>query len=918
MANQRGSGAERLFRSCLISYPAPFRSEYGAAMVETFRARRQDCRPGRLRLLRFVLRECGAVLCGGAGLRIAYTLRSGGREAAGSPPGVARIGRIRSRQASWPGRARGLLSDLGRDLLQAGRSLRRRPGLTVSAVLALGMGIGVATTIFSFVYAAAYRPLPVPEGGRIMHLEQEDPSRGRRELAVGYHDFLDWRAQQTVFEDLAAFYTGTVNLSGDERPERYFGAFVTANAWDVLGIRPVLGRSFLPGEDRPEAPPVVLLAHSVWQARYDGDPAIVGRTVRVNGRPTTVVGVMPPGFAFPYWEDVWLPLQVDPLATERGGGPGLEVFGRLGQGRTLEQARTELAGISARLAAAYPATNENLQAFVEPYIDSYHGDEAGLAATFFVGFGLAVLLIACFNVAHLLLAQAVTQTRETAIRVALGARRWTVLTRVLQQVLVLSLAGAALGVLLAGAGLSLLDRWITATATYPLPFWMEMKVDGPVLLFVLAAVGISVLAAGLIPALRSSRADVHGVLMDASRGNSSLRIGRVSRFLVLAQVTGTTALLVLAGHLALQVTETGRARHPYPTSDVLSARVGLFEGVFPEQADRQRFYRELVGRLQERGGVLAAALGTELPGMGVPSWRVAVQGREYPGSADVPSARVAYVSPGYFDAFQAPVLEGRAFTAADDAEGPPVAVVNQPFAARFFPGEDPVGRRIQVGGADPEGPWLTVVGVAGDLDMDGAMDPGGNAEGVYLPLAQADVRFVNIAVRTRGDPLAFASSLREEVMALQGDTPIYFVRTLQDAINTNLLDVILVGSLAWVLALAAFALTSLGLYGVTSFLAGQRTQELGVRIALGATGREILGLVVGQGAGRVLLGLTLGALLAGGCMALMERGGMETYRWSFPVAGAACLVLALTMLAALFAPAWRATKVDPVEALRAE
>jgi putative ABC transport system permease protein len=912
------SRSERLFKLFLMLYPGAFRREYGPAMVETFSSRCALSGPGTLRRTIFLLREFAAVVFGGLGLRVAYLIPLVGRGRGRIGAGGSGVGDLPVGRRSRLDGAVTVLRNLGPDLRHTARSLSRSPGLTVSAVLALGLGIGLATTIFSFLYAAMYRPLPVPEGDRIVHLEEEDLVQGLQGLSVTYHDYQDWRTQQTTFEDLAAFYTGTVNLSGDDRPERYFGAFLTANCWKVLHVRPALGRGFLPGEDLPGAPPVAIIAYSVWQIGFGGDPEVVGRTVRVNGEATTIVGVMPEGFAFPYWEDVWLPLKFDPGTTERGGGPGLEVFGRLRENATLEEARAEFAGISARLAAAYPETNQNLVAVAETYIDSYHGEDAGVGAAFFLGFGLSVLLIACFNVANLLLARAVTQTRDLAVRVAMGASRLRVVVRVLQQALLLASAGAVLGTLLAITGVGFMDRWITTVATYPLPFWMELKVDQPVLLFVLSAVAISALASGLVPALRASRTDVHTTLNDASRGNSSLRVGRLSRFLVLSQITLTATLLILAAHLALQVTEIRRADHGYPDADVLTARVALFDGALPDRASRLEFLRELVRRLEERPGVVGAALGTALPGTTGGIWRAAIQGQEYPGITNIPTVRVAYVSPGFFDAFEAPVLEGRPFSASDDDAAGPVAVVNQPFAERFFPGENALGRQIRLGWPEPDGPWLSVVGVVPDLDMDGAMDPEGNAEGVYLPMAQTDVRFLSIAVRTRGDPMDLAPALREEVMALQEDTPIYFVQTLRDAINTNLLDLVLVGRLLWALALAAFLLASVGLYGVTAFLAGQRTREWGVRIALGARSEEILRLVLRQGVGQLLLGLTLGVLLAAGSMAVMIRGGMEMTPWNLPIAGVVCLVLGVTGLAAVLAPAWRATRVDPVEALRAE
>jgi predicted permease len=377
-------------------------------------------------------------------------------------------------------------------------------------------------------------------------------------------------------------------------------------------------------------------------------------------------------------------------------------------------------------------------------------------------------------------------------------------------------------------------------------------------------------------------------------------------------------LLILAGHIALQVTETQRAEHGYPTADVLTARIGLFEGTFPSRDGRLAFYGELVRRLENRPGVIAASLTTTLPGTEGWIWRAAIQGHDYAEVSDIPSARIAYVSPEFFDAFQMPLIQGRPFTANDAAGGSPVAIVNQPFVDRFLSGQDPVGRQVRLGWPEPEGPWRTVVGVAPDMDLDGAMQPEGNPEGVYLPVAQTDARFMSVAVRTRGAPLAFASTLREEVTALQGDTPIYFVRTLRDAINSNLLDILLVGSLIWAVALAAFLLASVGLYGVTAFLATQRTRELGVRLALGAKAGDVLRLIARQGAGQIAVGLIVGVLLAAGLMAVMASGGLEMVPWSTFVTGIVCLVLAITGLFAVCVPAWRAAGVDPVEAFRTD
>jgi putative ABC transport system permease protein len=783
--------------------------------------------------------------------------------------------------------------------------------------MALGLGIALPTVLFCFAYGAL-RPLPVPDGHRIVHLEHANPAQGLEELDVSIHDYLDWGSAQSALQDMAAFYRGTVNLSGGDRPERYFGAFVTANALDVLEVRPALGRGFLTGEDHPAAERVALVSHAVWRSRFNARPDVVGSVVRVNGIPTTVVGVLPEGFGFPYWDDVWLPLRIDAADLGRGEGPGLEVFGRLRDEVTLTQAQAEFRGIGSRLASRWPDTNRGLVPVVEEYTASYHEQDSDVALVFLLLTGLAVLLIASFNVTNLLLARAVSRTRDLAIRVAVGASRRRVVASLLYETSLIALGGAVLGTLMTVVAVAVIHRLIVDAATYPPPFWMEFKVDAPILLFVLVLTAVGTLASGLIPALKVSRVDVHGLLQDASRGATSLGISRVSRVLVLGELTVSVMLLVAAGHVMEELHSMRKADYGYPVDEVLTARVGLFDAVVPDREGRLSFYRDLQGRLGDRSEVVSVALATTLPGQTAPTVTVRAEGASYPRAVGAPPARVASVSPAFFRAFDVVLDAGRDFTPADEADAMPVAIVNRSFAERFFPGEDPVGRRIRLGASDEETPWRTVVGVAPDLNMDGALEPEGTPQGVYVPIVQSDAHFVSIAVRGRGDPMALAPAIREEVLALQEDTPVYFVRTLRDAVNTNLLDTLLGGGLFVSFGAAAFFLAVVGLYGVTAFLASRRRREVGVRMALGARSSAVLGLVFRRGYRQVVLGLAAGVLLAALAREGMRGLGAGVTDWNLGVTLVVCGVLGVTSLAAVLIPAWRSSRVDPVLALQSD
>ncbi len=908
---RRKDRALQLFRVCLGLYPAGIRAEYGADMERTFSERLGEVRRRRGRTWLFTARECLGALAISFRERIGRTSRRSTTQ-----PTAPR--HIHPQRGGPLRRGLATLAIFLRDFRHAGKSLVRRPGVTVNAVFALGLGIGLTTIMFSVIYGVLLRPFPVPEGDQILHLEYRDPSRGVRGLDVSIHHYLDWRAQQTVFEDLGAFYTGTVNLSGSERPERYFGAFVTTNTFDVLGVEPILGRTFTPEESIPGAPLAAIISHAVWRNRFQSDPDVVGQTIRVNGEPATLIGVMPEEFAFPYWQDVWVPLRVNALELERGAGPGLEAFGRLRDDTTLQQAVVEFQGISARLTRAYPDTDEGLQAYVEPYADSYRDDNSPFFAFLMMGTAFSVLLLASFNVTNLLLARAVTRTRDMAIRTAMGASRRRVMTELLQEALLLAGAGSLLGVGMAVLGLDLIDRWMTSAATFPLPFWIDFRVDTPILLCVVAAGVVSALASGLLPAIRASKTDVHGLLKSESWSVSSLRIGRLSRGLVLAEITVSALLLVVGGHLINEIGVATYQDYGFRSEDVLTARVGLFDGVFPDAQSRQAFFRNLRANLLVTPGVESAALGTDLPGQDAGQVRFAGEGIVYGEEQERPIVRWAAVSPGYFETVGVSPDRGRVFMESDEEVGQPVALVNRSLAERFFPDADPIGRRLRIGGSGSPGPWRTIVGVVPDLHMDGGYEPQGLPDGLYVPLTQSDPRFVSIALRGTGDPLAFAPAIRGEVTALQEDTPVYFVMTLQDSININLLNLVFIGGLFALLGVAAFILAAVGLYGVMAFLARQRTREVGLRMALGAQAGDVLRMIGRQGTiqvfGGVTAGLTLAALFRGAFIAM----GQEVTPWHWHVTMLACGAVIITGMTATLVPARRATSIDPMEALREE
>jgi putative ABC transport system permease protein len=805
------------------------------------------------------------------------------------------------------------MQSLLRDVRYGIRSLLHSPGLTIVAVVTLNLGIGLTTMMFSIVYATLFKGLPFPDGDRILVVERTSPSRGIKRQSVPIQDYFDFKAQQRAFTDLGAYTSGSISVSGDEKAERFAGSWITANTFDILGVRPMLGRAFRAGEDTPSGDKVVIVAFSLWKDRYASDPAIIGKRIRVNGVPHTIVGVMPEKFAFPINDKIWLPLQTDPLAQPRGQGEMLDVFGKLRPRVSLEDAAADVSTIAKRLAIQYKESNEGFGALVQRFTDSFVGNGRPLLLTM-LGAVMFVLLIACANVANLLLDRAAHRSKEMGIRTALGASRSAVVRQFLVESLVLSVVATALGVGAAQLGVSLFNRAIASTL---LPFFIDVKLHPQVLGFTIVLAAATTLLSGVIPAVQSSRSDINEILKDDSRGASSFRIGRISRALVMFEVALSCSLLVAAGLMVKSVAKM-RAMDPgFSTANVFTARVG-FPPSSGDTVAQWRFFDQLEARVAALPGVRAAALTSALPavGAGFGSTTFAVEGQSYLADKDYPSARAASVTPKFFNVINTPMFSGRAFADGDRSDAPPVTVVNRAFAAKYFGTANPIGRRVRMGDARSTKPWLTIVGVVGNTFGGNQDDP--TEPTLFQPLAQSRTGFVYITAKTAGPPLAITQGVREAVATLNSDLPLFWVQSFDEAISGSIwfLRTRIMGTLFMIFGCVALFLGSVGLYAVMSFTVSRRTRELGVRMALGARGADVERMILRQAASQLAIGMAAGLLLAFAIANLLKRILFEVDARDPIVFGGVVGVLLIVGLMASLIPATRATRIDPLEALR--
>ncbi len=807
------------------------------------------------------------------------------------------------------------MSDLVQNLKFGLRMLVKQPLVSGISILALALGIGLTTTMYSIVHGAS-RQLPFDEPWELIGLERANPSQGIDEMSVTQHELLDWRAQQrNSFEDLGGFFQGTVTISGTEKPMRYDGAFMSPSVFELIGARPLLGRLFNAADAEPGAAPVIILGYSTWQNDFRGDAGIVGDDVRINSQPGTIIGVMPEGFRFPLDEYAWVPLITDTSRLERGDGTQLNVFGRLRDGVTLDGALEEMNTIAARIEADYPDLNEGVRVIGEPFTHEYMDRDAMAMLWTMQGAVFMVLLIACANVANLLLSRAFDRSKEVAVRTALGAGRWKIINQFLTEVFVLAAIGGTIGLAITQVGVTLFNG---ALADIQVPFWIFIQIDWAILAFTTLVVVAASLVAGLVPALKVSGSNLADVLKDESRGSSGFRMGRITKGLVVAEMALSCGLLVAAGLMIKSVTQLNNFDYGYPT-DVFTARIGLFESEYPTPAQRVEFFKHLHQEMSAIPGALSTALADAPPGTQMASMsRMSIEGEAYPTREDHPLANFAVVTPGFFETFEIGLLQGRDFNTLDTTDSELVTVVNTSFVERFFPGQNPIGRRLFIGVDDDcANPWLTIVGVVPDMHMEGVNAIGQrDPQGIYLPLAQQDRRFMSMIVRGNGDQMAFAGPVRQAVAAVNADLPIYWVRPLQSMIDENTWFYNVFGNLFAVFGAAALFLARIGLYGVMSFAVRRRTQEVGIRMALGAQPAKVMGMVLKGGLWQIGVGLGLGVglamLLSGGLeMVLFQVNPKDVGVYAFVL-----VVLALTGLTASLIPAGRASRTDPIIALR--
>jgi putative ABC transport system permease protein len=823
------------------------------------------------------------------------------------------------------------MGTISQDIRYGIRSLLKRPGFTVIAVLTLALGIGANSAIFSVVNAVLLRPLPYDEPDRLVYLSERHPKF--ETMSISYPDFSDWRAQNHVFESLGVFNFRDYNLTGSGFPERVQTGQVSAELFSALRVQAALGRLFTKEEDKTGSPAVVVISHQLWQRRFGGDASIINRSLTLNERQYTVIGVMPRDFSFSPHTELWVPigqLSDQPSYNVRDNHPGLKGVARLRAGITLDEARADLDWIGARLAQQYPDSNKSIGVRITPLKENYVQNVRG-ALWVLLGAVSLVLLIACVNVANLMLARAAARQRELAVRAALGASRWRVIRQLLTESLLLFAAGGALGLLIAQWTVDL----ILVFAADSIPRSGEIAIDYRVLAFTLTVSALTGIIFGLAPAIQSSRADVQETLKDTARTTTVGR-HRLRQFLAVAEISLTLVLLIGAGLLIRSFYHLQQVNPGFVDEHVVSFTMQLPLQKYPDEQQWLSFYRSVFDRLRSLPGVQNISVTSRVP-MSGDDWQSGFQvvGQPPPPPGQGPSMEVSVVGPDYFRTMGIPLLRGRYFTDQDNRAnlneeklrnldldqrlraGLKTIIVDEEFARRHWPNQDPLGKQILWAGSGPSAPPLTVVGVVGRVKLYRPNEPAGFVQG-YFPFLEMPQYGMSFVIKTALEPDQMIRAVREQVRAADPDQPIYDIKTLAErraeAIAPERLNLLLLGLFAAV----ALVLAVIGIYGVMAYSVVQRTQEIGLRMALGAQVKDVLKLILQNGMTLALIGVAIGLAAAFAVTRLMSSLLFEVTPTDTTTFACVAGVLLMVAVLACYLPARRATKVDPLVALRYE
>ena len=808
------------------------------------------------------------------------------------------------------------------DLRYAVRLLFKDRWFTLIAAVVLALGIGANSAVFTIVNAVLLRSLPFPNSEQLVVMLTRD-ARGRQ-FGVSLADFDDWRSSSKTMSGLSLVFSGSFNVSDESRiAEQYPGAYVSANYFTKIGITPILGRDFGPGDDGPGGPAVVMLSNAVWQQRYGGDPGVLGTLVRLNGITATVIGVVPQGLGVPQSEQIWLPMSQLPPALRQQPRQARNYFviGRLANGVTLEQARAELGAIGGALANQYPDSNKELAPYPDPVQGLVVGSQIRLLFWSLLGAVGFVLLIACSNVANLLLARAARRTGEMSVRVALGASRWQVIRQLLTESVLLAFVAGALGLLLSLAGI----RWFDSeTQSVGRPFWMVFTMDWRTFGFLFGICIVTGVLFGLAPALHVSRTNVNETLKEGGRsGSTGIRARRWASGLIVAQLALTLVLLAGAGFMMRSFFEMYNREIGIDTSRVLTMQMILPVRKYPTTESRTTFMALAEERLSAAADIEAVSTATNLPGGGGGSRQLEFAGRPDVAENERPVVTLLSVGSRYFDAIGAPVVQGRAFTESDGLPGRESVIVNKRFVDMYVKGQNPIDAQIRLaatGPGEPASAWLTVVGVAPNVrqridNQSPEADPI-----VYIPHRQNPTLTSGMALiaRTRAGAAGAGQTLREEMRVVDPDMALFNIRTLDEVMSRQRFFHRVFGTMFSLFAGIALILAAVGLYAVTAYAVTQHTREIGMRLVLGARPGQVIALFLRRGAVQLGIGLVIGVAGAFGVGRLLQAQLVQTSPRDPLTLVSIVALLTIVAAVACIVPARRATRLDPLQALRHE